>query len=142
MTYFCNNISNFVKMYQIKYIHRTILVSNVQNNKPICDCECIEVERTDISKDKGIYITYIFTHTEFRNKGYASDMLNFMINFCKTKNYKYIILDDSTEASPPHNLYYKLNCLVKKFDKDNNYIWVKWRDNIDLSVDEERLFKF
>lgn len=129
-------------MYEIKYIHRTILISNIQNNEPICECECIEIERTDIAKDKGLYITHIFTHPEFRNKGYACDMLYFMINFCKINNYKYIILDDSTDASPPHNLYYKLNCLVKKFDKNNDYIWVKWKDNIDLSVDEERLFKF
>lgn len=129
-------------MYEIKYIHRTILISNIQNNEPICECECIEIERTDVEKEKGLYITHIFTHPEFRNKGYASAMLDFMINFCKINNYKYIILDDSTEASPPHNLYYKLGCLVKKFDQDYNYTWVKWKDNIDLSVDEERLFKF
>lgn len=142
MTYFCNNISNCVKMYEIKYINRTISITNIEKDKLICECECIEIERTDISKDKGIYITHIFTQSEFRNKGYASNMLYFMINFCKINNYKYIILDDSTDSSPPHNLYCKLNCLVKKFDQDNNYIWVKWKDSIDLSVDEERLFKF
>lgn len=127
-------------MYEIKYFHNRILVTNIQNNKNICECECIESERTDVAKEKGLYVISILTHPSFRNKGYSSDMLYFIRNLCEKKDYKYIILDDSTDTTPPHNLYYKLNCLVKNFDKYYNYTWVRWKDNIDLLVDEERLW--
>jgi GNAT superfamily N-acetyltransferase len=127
-------------MYEIKYIHNRILITDVQNNENICECECIEIERTYISKEKGLYVINIFTHPSYRNKGYASNMIYFIKNLCEKKDYKYIILDDSTGSSPPHNLYYKLNCLVKNFYQNYDYTWVRWKDNTDLSIDEERLW--
>lgn len=127
-------------MYEIKYINHTIVIRYIVNDNSICVCECIEIQRTDVSVEKGLYVKSIFTDPSFRNKGYATDMLDFLKKFCQKQNYKYIILDDSSDGTPPNNLYYKLDCLVKKFDKNYNYTWVTWRDNINLSVDEERLF--
>lgn len=122
-------------MFSTEYYKDIIIINYKQNHTILCEAQLKELINDN---KKGLYIKSIITPELYRNKGYATTILNYIFTF--HDKYNFIILDDCSENLPPNNLYYKLNCLVKKFDKDYNYTWVKWKDNIDLSVDEERLW--
>lgn len=87
----------------------------------------------DISLEKGLLVLDLFTVEEYRGKGYATILLRELIKEVKT-THKYIILDDCSDAVPPHNIYYKLGFLIKNF-KTNS--WIKWK--LSDEPDEQRL---
>jgi hypothetical protein len=87
----------------------------------------------DISLEKGLLVLDLFTVAEHRGKGYATTLLKDLIKTLKN-TYKYVILDDCSDAVPPNNIYYKLGFLIKNF-KTNS--WIKWK--ISDEPDEQRL---
>ena len=77
----------------------------------------------------------LFTNKEHRGKGYATELLNEVKNYCKNNFLKNIILDDVSGVNPPSNLYYKLG-----FKINVNSKWMKWKIN-SSDYDERRLLE-
>lgn len=127
-------------MICINFVNNTIVFNVKIKNKIVCEAECKTIRRSDLSNNTGLLIAYLETNIKFRNKGYGTKMINYIFNFCKKYNFEYILLDDCSDNIPPHNIYYKLNCYVKKFNTNSDYIWVKWNENTDVLPDEERLW--
>lgn len=103
------------------------------NSQVVSYIRAREYFNKDISLEKGFLVLDLFTVEEHRGKGYASTLLKDLISTCKN-SFKYIILDDCSDAVPPHNIYYKLGFLIKNF-KTNR--WIKWK--ISDEPDEQRL---
>lgn len=118
---------------EIKTVKTSLLIYYTLRNKVVAELEAKEILRDDIYKFKGIDLISIHTDENHRGKGYASKLLNRLIELCIELGYKYILTDDATDVMPPNNIYYKFGFLVKNDDGK----WVKWTSNIE--PDEERL---
>jgi GNAT superfamily N-acetyltransferase len=123
-------------MIDIYTIGSTIVFEYSFRNKITSRLEVIEVSREDIStRGKGLLMTSLETYVKYRGKGYATKLIERLINFCIEFGYRYILLDDATDVLPPKNIYYKFGFMVK----DDDGKWVKWKNN--MQPDEERLLK-
>lgn len=94
--------------------------------------------RDDICNNQpGVYVRDIYTLEGYRSMGFATQLINKVINYCKVNNIKYILLDDCTDMPKHNNLYRKLGFSVQLNDDK----WVLWDDApCDYIVCEERVY--
>ena len=59
----------------------------------------------EADEDPSVYIHRIATHPEFRGRNYVEQIVNWTIDFAKTKNLKYVRLD-TTSGNERLNKYY------------------------------------
>jgi len=106
-----------------------------ENDEEVASLEFKVCKRDDIHEEDGLLITSIYTNERYRNKGYATQLVYYLIDFGKNLKYKYILTDDMTEKRPPNNIYYKLGFYIKQPE------WKEWKQcNIyECPDDEERL---
>lgn len=105
------------------------------DNKTVSYCRFKRYHRTDISIKEGIVVFDIYTNEQYRNKGFATQLLHRLVSYCKENDLAYILLDDCTECKPPKNLYYKLGFSICT----NSTKWEIWKDTDYEDYDEERV---
>lgn len=110
----------------------------VKDNKVVSRISFKNYSRDDISNNNpGVYVRDIYTLEGYRNIGFASELINKLIKYCKLNNIKYILLDDCTDVPKNRNLYYKL-CFSVLTDEND---WILWSDiSDDYIVGEERVY--
>lgn len=113
---------------QVYTVSSFIIFDKIINDEIISRIESIKIEDE-------LDIISIFTNKEHRGKGYATELLNEVKNYCKNNFLKNIILDDVSGVNPPSNLYYKLG-----FKININSKWIKWDINSN-DYDERRLLE-
>jgi len=107
-----NKINEFTK-----YFNYEINVDDL-NNHPFSKYILLEIDDKIIGYlDYSIYynrieINYIYIENSYRNKGYASLLLNYITNECIKNNYINITLEVSEKNISAINLYKKNNFLV------------------------------
>jgi len=75
---------------------------------------------------KHIYIDDLSTLPEYRGKGYASQLLDYIFNYAKEKGYKVVTLDSGYHRTDAHRLYLNKGFTIsshhftKKIDPENN----------------------
>lgn len=111
------------------------------NISPFCKygrCYCLLLENEIVSVvevlfslDKKAYIYGVFTNTNFRNKGYAKEILNFVINDLEKLDIKSIELTVSLNNEIGLHLYKNLGFLEVElleneyFDNEKRYLMRK-----------------
>ena len=69
---------------------------------------------------KHIYIDDLSTLKEYRNKGYAGKLIDYVNQLAKIKGYKVVTLDSGTQRFDAHRLYIKKGFVIDSyhFSKD------------------------
>jgi hypothetical protein len=97
-----------------KYISWTIQL--LENDIQYSDAYCTITYNSSITTRTQTYydnavcrIQHIFTNENMRNCGYATTILNVIINKCKKENIHLIVLDDCTDNfNKQNNIYVKV----------------------------------
>ena len=84
---------------------------------------------------KNLLLSWISTNPDYFGNGYATNVINTILNIGRTMGKQYLLLDDCSGSSPPKNIYYKLGFKVKNDQKK----WVEW--TLGMTPDEERYKK-
>lgn len=114
----------------------TFTFNIIINNSIVSYCRFKRYQRDDISYKEGIFLIDLYTSERYRNKGFATQLLNRLVSYCKENNLAYILLDDCTDCKPPKNLYYKLGFSICTNSEDK---WEIWKDTDYEDYDEERV---
>lgn len=119
------------------YKKKDLMILYTIRNQVASKLQATLAKREDINSSRyGVILKSIDTNPLYRGKGFASKLIDKLIEVCIELGYAYILLDDSTDTFPPNNIYYKLGFLVK----DDNEKWVKWKIGVE-PYDEERLLR-
>lgn len=122
------------KGYLINYTQFILSQDNEIISSAFCS-DYIDEDDPLLSRYMGLNLQSIETNERYRGKGYASTLLNYIISYCRSHGYYYIILDDATDVIDKRkNIYNKFGAYVK----DDNDNWVKW-EKYQGDVGEERL---
>jgi len=110
----------------------------LENDEIISSALCkdyVDEDSPSLRRYVGLNLLDLETNENYRGKGYASQLLQYIISYCRQNGYYYIILDDATDVTDKYkNIYNKFGAYVK----DEYDTWVKW-NNYDGEVTEERL---
>lgn len=116
------------------YIQFILLENDEIISSALCK-EYVDEDSPNLRRYIGLNLLDLETNEKYRGKGYASQLLQYIISYCRQNGYYYIILDDATDVTDKYkNIYNKFGAYVK----DEYDTWVKW-NNYDGEVTEERL---
>ena len=89
----------------------SILIVSKHDNK-ICAIVCLSILKTLTSKK--CQIEDLVVNSNYRNKGIASRLIDYCINYCLENNIKYIDLTSNPKRIAANNLYKKKNFLIRE----------------------------
>ena len=93
-------------------ISESSMIIIAKSEETICGVVCLSILKTLTSKK--CQIEDLVVDSNYRNKGIASKLIDFCINYCLVNNIKYIDLTSNPKRIAANNLYKKKNFQIRK----------------------------
>ena len=98
----------------------------LENDEIISSALCkdyVDEDSPSLRRYVGLNLLDLETNENYRGKGYASQLLQYIISYCRQNGYYYIILDDATDVTDKYKNIYN------KSSRSNSYN--NWKCNYD-----------
>lgn len=97
------------------------LIAGFINNKLVCSCVLIVVRNLTRNQRSYALIENVITHEQYRNRGYASQILNFAKDIAQKENcYKIMLMTGSKQEQTLH-FYEKAG-----YNKNDKTAFIQW----------------